>query len=119
VNTKGKQMQDSPRQMASIGAVWRLGSWSIAPLVRYTGRRFGGTVEDQAVPGYAVADLGIDYALGNVAGLQNLGIGLSVTNLFDKRYIGIINTNDYAVGGLPSYLPGAPRTVALTLSGRF
>ncbi|MBN9463196.1 MAG: TonB-dependent receptor [Burkholderiales bacterium] len=119
VNTKGKQMQDSPRQMASIGAVWRLGSWSIAPLVRYTGRRFGGTVEDQAVAGYAVADLGIDYALGNVAGLQNLGIGLSVTNIFDKRYIGIINTNDYAVGGLPSYLPGAPRTVAVTLSGRF
>lgn len=119
VNVKGKQMQDSPKQMASVGAVWRLGSWSVASLVRYTGRRFGGTQEDQPVSGYTVTDLSIDYALGKVAGLQNLGIGLSVTNLFDKRYIGIINTNDYAVGGLPSYLPGAPRTVALTLNGRF
>jgi iron complex outermembrane receptor protein len=66
-----------------------------------------------------VADLNIDYELKDVLGLERLGASLAVSNLFDKRYIGIINASDYAVGGLPTYLPGAPRSVALTVSAKF
>lgn len=119
VNVKGMQMQDAPKHMAKVGAVWRIGPWSIAPSVRFTGKRFGDTEEKQVVSGYTVADLGIDYQARNLLGFKRLDIGLSISNLFDRRYIGLINTSDYAVGGLPTYLPGTPRAAALTVSGKF
>lgn len=119
VRVDGKQMQDSPRHSAKIGAVWRVGAWSVAPVLRYIGKRFGDTEELEPVSAHAVADLNIDYELKDVLGLERLGASLAVSNLFDKRYIGIINASDYAVGGLPTYLPGAPRSVALTVSAKF
>lgn len=119
VQVRGMQMQDSPRHMAKVGAVWRIGPWSVTPSVRFTGKRFGDTEEKQAVAGYTVADLGIDYQARNLLGFKQLDLGLSISNLFDRRYIGLINTSDYAVGGLPTYLPGTPRAVALTVRGKF
>ncbi|MBW7900947.1 MAG: TonB-dependent receptor [Rhodocyclaceae bacterium] len=119
VNVKGKQMQDSPRHTAKIGAVWQRGPWSVAPAVLYIGKRFGDTEEKQSVAGYAVANLNVDYALKNLPGLRAARVGIAVTNLFDKRYVGIINTSDYAVGGLPTYLPGAPRAATLTVNAKF
>lgn len=119
VNVKGKQMQDAPRHTAKIGAVWHRGPWSVAPAVLHIGKRFGDTEEKQSVPGYTVANLNIDHELKNIAGFRSARVGLAISNLFDKRYIGIINTSDYAVGGLPTYLPGAPRAAALTVNAKF
>ncbi len=119
VRVKGKQMQDSPRHTAKIGAVWQRGPWSVAPAVLHIGKRFGDTEEKQSVAGYTVANLNVDYTLKNVPGLRAARVGIAVTNLFDKRYVGIINTSDYAVGGLPTYLPGAPRAATLTVNAKF
>ncbi len=119
VNVQGKQMQDSPRHMLKAGMVWRWGGWSFMPSVRYIGKRFGDTEEKQAVDGYAVADLGIAYRTRNVLGFKQMDVDLNISNLFDKRYIGIINTSDYAVGGLPTYLPGTPRALAVKVSAKF
>ena len=119
VNVQGKQMQDSPRHMLKAGMVWRWGGWSFMPSVRYIGKRFGDTEEKQAVDGYTVADLGIAYRTRNVLGFKQMDVDLNISNLFDKRYIGIINTSDYAVGGLPTYLPGTPRALAVKVSAKF
>ena len=119
VPVSGKQMQDSPKHLFKLGGVWRMGGWSVAPSVRWTGKRFGDTEEKQGVAGYAVADLGISYRLAKVLGFQTMDIDFNVTNLFDRRYIGLINTSDYAVGGLPTYLPGAPRAVVVGVRGKF
>ncbi len=119
VNVKGKQMQDSPRHTAKLGAVWRHGAWAVAPSVLYIGKRFGDTEEKQSVAGHAVANLNVDYDVKGLPGLRTARVGIAVTNLFDKRYIGIINASDYAVGGQPTYLPGAPRAVAMTLQTKF
>ncbi|MEQ4617669.1 MAG: TonB-dependent receptor [Corticimicrobacter sp.] len=119
VNVKGKQMQDSPRHIASLNAYWHPDNWTLMAGLRYIGSRFGDTEEKEKVAAYTVVDLGVGYTLPSTLGLRDLSLNLTVSNLFDKRYIGIIGTSDYAVGGGTSYMPGAPRTIAFNLSGRF
>jgi len=87
--------------------------------VRYLGSRFGDAEEKEKVDAYTLVDAGLGYRLGSVTGLRELDITLSVSNLFDKRHIGIISASDYSVGGNTSYMPGPMRTVSLNLSGRF
>lgn len=115
----GKQMQDSPRHMAKATAVWRPGAWTLMLAANHIGSRFGDTEEKERVASHTVFDAGVSYDFSRFMGIRDASLGLTVSNLFDKRYIGVINSSDYTVGGKPSYYPGAPRTVVLALSGRF
>jgi len=119
VRVKNRQMQDSPRHMVKLNAVWQPGNWTLMAGVRYLGARFGDTEEREKVAGYTLVDASLGYQFGKAAGLRELDVSLSIANLFDKRYIGIIGTSDYAVGGGTSYMPGAARSVVLAASGRF
>jgi len=119
VQVKGKQMQDSPRHMAKLNFVWQPYDWTVMAGLRYVGSRFGDTEEQEKVPDHTLVDVSLGYSLGKQAGLDELDMMLSVSNLFDKRYIGIISSSDYAVGGGTSYMPGAARSVVFNVSGRF
>ena len=87
------------------------GQFSLSPVVRYVGSRYGDTQGTQKVDGYFTADLSVGYQ--QKLGLGKLNASLSVQNLFDKQYIGFINTSYYqATSGTNAYYyPGAPRTV--------
>lgn len=116
----GKQMADTPKFSAKLGAAWRLGQFTVSPLVRYIGPRFGDALESQKIAGYAVADLHFGYQARSLPGFaRDLGLSLSVLNLTDKRYIGIIAADDRNPGSASVYHPGAPRTVVVSLSGQF
>lgn len=115
----GKQMQDSPRHMAKATAIWRPGAWTLMLAANHIGARFGDTEEQERVESHTVVDAGIYYDFSRFMGIRDASLGLTVSNVFDKRYIGVINSSDYAVGGGTSYYPGAPRTVVMSLSGRF
>lgn len=117
--TRGKKVADSPTVMLKLGATYRVGEWALTPTARHVGSRFGNALNTEKVAAYTVADLNLSYTRNNVAGFRQLTAGLAVTNLFDRRYIGIIGSNDVDLRGGATYYPGAPRTLALTLSARY
>lgn len=120
IATKGKQVPDAPQWLAKLGAEYRSGPWSVLPLLRYTGSRYGDALNTEKVAAYTTADLNASYQIGKLAGFGSLVAGLAVQNLFDKRYIGSINVGqDDARPGSVGYYPGAPRTVVLSLSGQY
>lgn len=116
----GKQIADTPKLSAKLGASWQLGPFSVSPLVRYIGARYGDAQETQKISGYTVADLHLGYKPRGLQGYaKDLRFSLSVLNLADKRYIGIITADDRNPGSAPVYYPGAPRTVVVSVTGQF
>ena len=45
--------------------------------------------------------------------------GIEIKNIANRKYVGIINTNDENQGNAASYLTGFPRTVVGTLGFNF
>lgn len=118
--SKGKQVPDTPQWLLKLGAEYRSGPWRMLPLVRYTGSRYGDALNTEKVDAYTTADLNTAYRFGKVAGFGALEAGLSIQNLFNKRYIGSINVGqDDARPGTTGYYPGAPRTIVMSLSGQY
>lgn len=107
----GRQLPDVPYWIASAGANWRIGEFTVTPIVRFVGERMGDTTGLQPVSGYGVLDFAVRYDHVLPWG-HKLEAGITVANVFDERYIGQIS-NDYfqqfSSSGI--YFPGAPRTV--------
>jgi iron complex outermembrane receptor protein len=116
LSVSGMQLPDTPKVQGNIGGTWHQGDYSISPLLRYNGARYGDTQQTQRIGGYSVVDLSLGYKHQVAAG--KLGASLSVQNLFDKRYIGFINASYYQLMSSTSafYYPGAPRTVVAKLT---
>jgi iron complex outermembrane receptor protein len=112
----GMQLPDTPKVQGNIGGTWHQGEYSVSPLLRYNGARYGDTLQTQRIGGYSVVDLSLGYK--HQVGASKLGASLSVQNLFDKRYIGFINASYYQLMSSTSafYYPGAPRTVVAKLT---
>lgn len=111
---QGLQLPDTPRLLASLGATCHKGEFSISPVLRYTGKRYGDALQTEPVPGYATVDLSLGYQSKQSFGKVNAT--LSVVNLFDRRYIGFINASYLQNAGQTSYYPGAPRSLVARLS---
>jgi iron complex outermembrane receptor protein len=111
VRSKGKQIADTPEYMAKFGATYSIQRLSITPMARYIGTRYGDVENKEKVGSYVVADLYMSYHTGRVWAMDDVRFNLSVLNLFNKRYIGNINTSDFTVSNSTSYYPGAPLTV--------
>jgi iron complex outermembrane receptor protein len=112
----GMQLPDTPKLQGNIGGTWHQGDYSVSPLLRYNGARYGDTQQTQRIGGYSVVDLSLGYK--HQVGASKLGASLSVQNLFDKKYIGFINASYYQLMSSTSafYYPGAPRTVVAKLT---
>ncbi len=113
---KGLQIPDVPIWQANLGLTWKSGGFRATPLLRYTGARWGDTGHTQRISGYVTTDLSLAYQRKLSPG--RLEASLSVVNLFDKAYIGIIRADYYQLlsGGSAIYYPGAPRTVVAKIS---
>lgn len=120
IAVSGKQIADTPKLSAKLGASWGAGPFSVSPLVRYIGARYGDSLETQKISGYAVADLHLSYRIQSVPGLaKDMVVSFSALNMFDKRYIGIITADERSPGSASVYYPGAPRTWTVSVKGQF
>jgi iron complex outermembrane recepter protein len=120
IASKGKQVPDTPQWLAKLGATYRLGAWSLSPMIRYVGERYGDALNTEKVSAYTLADVHSSYRFGRQGGFAWLEVDASVLNLFDKQYISTINAGqDDARPGATTYYPGAPRTWMVSLSGGF
>lgn len=116
---KGNQVPDAPEFETRVGATYTFHDFSISPLLRYTGKRYGDVENNETISDYAVVDLNIRYTKKNILWCKVFSAGVSFLNLFDTHYIGIINASDDTRQGSASYYAGAPFTVVGNVTFQF
>lgn len=117
--TKGKQIPDTPQEMLKGGFTYAWNGFSVTPVVRYIGERYGDAANTQKVPGYTVADLTVAYNVKQQFGFDEMTVKLGVVNLFDRQYISEISPNDTDLSSNATYYVGAPRTFIGTVALKF
>lgn len=118
----GRQSPNVPRLTVKAGATYNLHGFSVSPIFRYVGARFGDALSTQQIAPYMTVDLNLMYSDPKVFQkfyMKDGFIMVSLLNLFDKKYIGVINSFDETVASGTSYFPAAPFTVALTVGAKF
>ncbi|ULA62629.1 MAG: TonB-dependent receptor [Nitrospira sp.] len=123
VATKGNDTPDFPKLMVKAGLSYRLHGLEISPMVRYVSSRYGNVDNTEKVAPYTVVDLFLTYTnpklFRQLIGVKDGFIGLQFLNLFDKKYVGVINAFEDRLGGGAAYFPGAPFTVAGSVGLKF
>ncbi|MCL4525480.1 MAG: TonB-dependent receptor [Gammaproteobacteria bacterium] len=114
---KGLQFPDTPLFVGSLGASYRYHRFSVSPNVQYLTSRYVDSMHTEVVPGYFLANLNFGYKQ-HLAGIGTLNANLVIMNLFNRHYIGLIDTS-YLQSSGASFFPGAPITVAGTVSLQF
>ncbi|MGC9160222.1 TonB-dependent receptor [Acidithiobacillus sp.] len=118
IDAQGKQIPDTPRLIANFGATYRYRHFFIAPRFQYMGTRYADSQNQQPIAGYFLANLDLGYRQ-RVAGLGKLQATLSFANLFNRHYIGVIDSSYLQSPSNVNFYAGAPLTVAGTVSLRF
>ncbi len=111
--SKGRQVVDTPRFMARTGLSYRWGNFEINPSIRYLGPRFGDAAHTERIGSHVVADLALNYTRKKALGNATLKAGLELNNLFNRKYVAVVNASDDNQGGAASYMAGAPFGAAL------
>ncbi len=128
VFTKGKTVQDAPKQLLNASLSYNKAHFSGSLGGRFVGERYFTYTNDLdragdgagKVASYFVSDASLRYDFGRVGALRGLEAQLNLNNLFDERYVATMGSNGYtASGDNQTLLTGAPRQVFLTLSTRF
>lgn len=122
LSTDGKQVVDTPKWTVVSGVIARWGDFEITPRMRYIGKRYGDAEHKEEVSSYTVFDLKISYIKEEIPFLpqaKNLGISLEFDNIFNKKYISLINAMDDTLSGSTTYGVGAPFTVKASVSIAF
>ena len=117
ISSKGNQTPNTPRFLAKIGITYNLYGLEISPVAKFTDSRYGDVMNTEKIPSYWIVDLNLKYSLPPFLGLKDISAGLTIQNIFDKKYIGEITAFDDATKG--SYLMGSPIAVSGCLSARF
>jgi len=116
---KGNQVPDVPVYEARVGATYRFHDFAFTSALRYTGKRYGDVENNERVSAYTVVDADIRYTKENVWSFKSITAGLAFYNLFNTRYISVINVSDDTRQGGASYYTGAPLTVVGRLEFKF
>ena len=117
IGTARKFVPETPKWQYGGRGGLKFGPVSASMQVKYVGKRFATDLNDVTVPSYVTADADVRVNLEDY-GFKKTYFQLNVFNLFDKRYIGGINTqiSNAANGGSnPTFIVGAPRTISGTL----
>ncbi len=117
--TKDKQVVDTPRWLLKAGLIWKYAGFEVIPSLKYVDKRYGDAEHKEEVSSYAVAGLKVSYTKKKFWFAKEAKLSLELDNIFDKKYVAVINAMDDARAGGTSYLVGAPFTALLTLSMKF
>jgi len=118
LDTEGKQVVDVPRWSGVGGFVLKYHGFEIIPRVKYVGKRYGDAEHKERISSYTLFDLKLNYTMEKLFSLKNFKAFLEFDNLFDKKYIAVINAMDDAIEGT-TYLVGAPFSVKGGISFSF
>lgn len=118
LQTDGKQVVDVPKWVVTSGIIAKFGNFEIVPKVKFLSKRYGDAEHKERIPSYTLFDLSLGYTQENLGKIKSLRISLDFDNLFDKKYVSLINAMDDAVSGT-TYGVGAPFSVKANLSFNF
>jgi len=118
LKSDGKQVVDVPRWTVATGLILNYNNFEIMPQVRFLSKRYANVEHTERIPSFLVCDLRVSYLRERIGFIKNFKVSVEVDNLFDKKYISMINAMDDAVSGT-TYGVGAPFTVRGSLSFRF
>lgn len=118
LSTDGKQVVDVPKWTVVSGLIAKYKDFEIVPQMRFIGKRFGDAEHKEEIPSYAVFDLKLNYIKEKIGMLKGLKISLEFDNIFNKKYVSVINAMDDAVSDT-TYGVGAPFTMRGSVSFAF
>lgn len=114
--SEGNQVVDTPEWLVKAGLIYHPGNFEIVPMVRHLGARYSDVEHGGKIGVSTVADLRMSYTLPKVLAAEAMKISLDLTNLFDKKYVSVINASDDSRNGVATYYPGAPFAAMLSVS---
>ncbi|GAN59370.1 TonB-dependent receptor [Acetobacter cibinongensis] len=130
LRTKGKEEVGAPRYSGSLGLTYNDGTWFGNFTLTYTGSQYATLMNDQRLPGYITANLGVGRNLPKI-GHVTPKIKLNLVNMGDEHYLsstygytaaattqkGILGTT--IKGSAPTYVIGSPFVAMGTISADF
>ncbi len=117
--TKGKTVVDAPKHLIRGEVAYDSDTFFGKVSVNYMSRRYFTYLNDQSVPGRALADATLGYRF-DIGGRSPLEVQLNATNLFDKKYVSTIGSNGFGNSGdNQTLLAAAPRQFFVTLKAGF
>lgn len=115
LSTKRKQVLDVPRWTVASGSIIKYREFELIPQMRYLGKRYGDCEHKEEIRSYAVFDLKLNYIKEKIGMLRAFKVSFELDNIFDKKYVSVINAMDDAVTGT-TYHVGAPFTIKGSIS---
>ncbi|MDR2166150.1 MAG: TonB-dependent receptor [Zoogloeaceae bacterium] len=117
-DTRGKQLFNTPKYLASVGIGYDDGALYGNFLARYVGSFYGDLANREKIGDYTVFDLNFGYRK-KLSG-HEVVFRLNLNNVFDKHYLsGVKGGVVLADASSPTYYRGQPRSVLGTLSVDF
>lgn len=127
--TAGKKMAETPEWQAFGRMSYETGPLRFGFEAKWVDVRWSTDVNDEKAPAYTTADFDLTFDVEKAGGPEGVTAQLNVNNLFDEDYLGSISsrTNRFSVvsngstisGSAPTYQPGAPRTIMVSLRKSF
>jgi iron complex outermembrane receptor protein len=114
--TAGNELFETPTWQYGIRAQYEISDFVFGLQGKYVGERWANDINTEKAPDYTVFDLDLRYTPTWMP-VADTYVQLNVTNLFDKRYLSDIRTQNPGDAG--TYYVGAPRAVMLTLGVAF
>lgn len=127
VDTKGKQVFNTPRQLFTAGVGYDNKTVYANVLGRHTGSYYGDLANDEKVGGYTLFDINSGYRLKGIGGgLKEAVFSVNVNNVLNKHYLagtysGSVSANpaDGSFYSAPQYSVGEPRSIVSSVSVEF
>ena len=117
--TKGKTVVDAPKHLLRGEVAYDSDTFFGRVAINYMSRRYFTYLNDQSVPGRALADATLGYRF-DIGQRSPLEIQLNATNLLNKKYLATIGSNGFGNrGDNQTLLAGAPQQFFVTLKAGF
>jgi len=125
--TKGKQLFNTPKHLASLGFGYDDGAFYSDIRAYYKSSLYGDLTNKESIPGVATVNLALGYRWNKLSRLlKNATFSLNVNNLFDKQYLQGVSAGQFSsdpadgrLAGTPTYIVAEPRTVIGSLQFNF
>lgn len=116
LKAKNNQIPDVAKVGAKIGVNLNYDKFSVTPIARYIGKRYGDAENTEKVNDYTVFDLNTKYIVQK----DKVELSLALQNIFDKKYIGVVKNNlDDTRTGSTEYYQGAPFSAVFNMTVKF
>lgn len=120
MHTKDKTTVDAPKHILNAILGYDNGALFGNIDLSYMSKRYFTYENDQSVPGRALVSFTAGYRLHADNLADGLELQVNVENLFDEDYVSTIGSNGFGTNGdNQTVLPGAPRSVFVTLKKHF